>query len=577
MSGVYTVLARKWRPRTFAEVVGQDVIVRTLTNAIRRDRVAHAYLFAGSRGTGKTTVARILARALNCEKGPTPEPCGECTSCLEILRGTSIDVMEIDGASTRGIDDVRRLREDVKLVSGGSRKKVYIVDEVHMLTPQAFNALLKTLEEPPPHVVFVLATTDPQKLPDTILSRCQRYNFARIPVADIVARLREVVETEGVTLTDGALLVLARRSGGALRDALGFLDQIIATGVSPIDEAAVVEALGLVGSDVYTDLVKAFLARDPKRALEIAWDIQRGGYDLEFFVQGVLDVLRNLLVLVSAPGADEILEVSDEERAVLHGLAKELPLGDLLRLVRIAVEVGDLIRKSDYPWIHLEVSLVEMASLDRVQDLNDLIVELRRSAVGESKASPRQSPLSAPLAPKASPPAGIAGSAASFGSGSSAGSEPSETPAGPAKRAAPSRGKPRDASASAAGTTVISAQALEEIDAESWGRVLDEVKAQKPLLWSILTQGEPGGIAGDVFRFRLDPGNGFHLEQLREPAHLDLIQQCISSVCHRPLRVELALEAGAGAAAPGNPDRRRVLEDPFVKKLLEAFDGEVVE
>lgn len=623
MSGIYQVLARKWRPREFGDVAGQDVVVRALSNAIERNRVHHAYLFSGSRGTGKTTVARILARSLNCEKGPTATPCGECDPCREILSGNSLDVLEIDGASTRGIDDVRRLREDVKLAPSRGKKKVYIVDEVHMLTQQAFNALLKTLEEPPAHVVFVLATTDPQKLPETILSRCQRFTFTRIPVANAVERLREVVTGEGAEITEGALLVLARRAGGALRDALGFLDQVIATGASPIDEAAVTRALGLVGTDVYGDLVRAFVDRDPGKALTVVSDVHRAGHDLEFFVQGLLDVLRNLLVLKSAPGATEILEVSDDERALLADLAEPLDLGDLLRLIRITVEASDQIRRSDYPWVHLEVSVVEMASLDRVADLGALVAELRTLTGGDG---PGGSPGGG-LAPGGS---GGRGSASASGSASRTGARPGTGPraSGQAPTGRPDlREVPRPASGGVAGSTGTPAEearaaaptltvaepgaSVPEADVSDpppsvspegasssatpadggarassaaadgagadaiWGHVLERVKPEKPLLWSVLSQGEPGPIENDTLYFRIDPEQDFHLEQLREPAHLDFIKQCVAAASPRPLGFDVRLEKGAGGPEPR--ERKKVLEDPFVKKLLEFLDGEIVE
>jgi len=585
VSGIYTVLARKWRPHHFTDVVGQDVIVRTLTNSIDRDRVAHAYLFAGSRGTGKTTVARILSRALNCEKGPKATPCDTCDSCNAILAGTSLDVLEIDGASTRGIDDVRQLREDVKLASIGGRKKVYIIDEVHMLTTPAFNALLKTLEEPPAHVVFVLATTDPQKVPDTILSRCQRFNFARISAADTVSRLKTVVGGEKLSISDDALMLLARRSGGALRDALGFLDQVVSAGVDEVDEKAVVDILGLVGSDVYLDLIRSAVHRDPSTALEIVWNVQRSGHDLEFFVQGLLDLLRNLLVIKSAPRMDEILEVSAEERKHLSELAAELELGDLLRLIRIMVDVGDQIRRSDYPWVHLEVAIVEMASLDSVKEIGALIEELR-GAMSTRSASP------GPAASSASPPP----SSRAKKTGSPSRSAAADSPGGSSGKTSRPRGKQAPKSESgdqpamlSAPGSVATATAPTPPPAVStpatadaapppavWDNVLEKIKDEKPLLWSILSQGELGPVDGETFVFKLDPAKGFHVEQLREPAHIELIESHIEEASGRRLRFHVRHEDGAGSAADGPPDRPKVLEDPFVKKVLELLDGEIV-
>ncbi len=587
MSGIYTVLARKWRPLTFDDVVGQDVVVRTLRNAIDRDRVAHAYLFAGSRGTGKTTVARILARALNCADGPTATPCGECDTCRDILSGTSLDVLEIDGASTRGIDDVRRLREDVKLAPSKGRKKVYIVDEVHMLTHQAFNALLKTLEEPPAHVVFVLATTDPQKLPDTILSRCQRYNFTRISVPDTVARLKHVVESEGVALDDAALLVLARRSGGALRDALGFLDQVMATGEvesagkTPIGESAVVDALGLVGSDVYTGLLRAFVEHDAAAALAIVSEAHRSGHDVEFFVQGLVDVLRDVLVIKStpatggdsAPSLGDILDRSPDDCRELTELTGPLGLGDVLRLIRIALETSDQLRSSDYPWVHLEVSIVEMASLDRVADLSELIGAIGSDPPGGGGGAQARPPRERTTTRDARARGGTRSPGKGTSSGASAGMSASADAVGLVEVLSAASEAPPPAT-SAAPTSFEDGTPLPP---ELWRSVLDRVKSEKPLLWSVLTQGEPGPVRGGALTFQVDPDNGFHVEQLREPAHLDLIRGCLSAACETDLGFRIALADGAGKHAHLPEERRKVLADPFVQKVLEFLDGEVVD
>ncbi len=261
----YTVMARKLRPQTFDKVAAQNHIVDTLRNAIVQDRVAHAYLFSGPRGTGKTTMARLLAKALNCIEGPTPDPCGKCKFCESIANGTSQDVREIDGASTGLVDDVRQLREEVGYAASKGKRKVYIIDEVHMLSPQAFNALLKTLEEPPPHVIFVFATTEPHKVLETVTSRCQRYNFRRIPAQAIVEELKKALDKEGITAEETALFQIARKAEGGMRDALSLLDQVIAFSESGITDEAVQDLLGLISRDMYFDLTQAIVDRDGAR------------------------------------------------------------------------------------------------------------------------------------------------------------------------------------------------------------------------------------------------------------------------------------------------------------------------
>jgi len=279
----YLVLARKWRPQLFEEVVGQRHITRTLQNAISQKRVAHAFLFTGARGVGKTSSARILAKALNCETGPRINPCNQCTNCQEVTRGTSMDVIEIDGASNRGIDEIRELRENVRYTPAKSRYKIYIIDEVHMLTKEAFNALLKTLEEPPPHVIFIFATTEPHKIPATILSRCQRYDFKRIPFREVIGSLKRIVEEEEIQISQRGFLAIAQESEGSLRDAESLLDQVIAYAGKNIRDEDIAEVLGLIDRKMLSDTIEAIADRDAERCMEVIEHVYHFGYDLQHF------------------------------------------------------------------------------------------------------------------------------------------------------------------------------------------------------------------------------------------------------------------------------------------------------
>jgi DNA polymerase-3 subunit gamma/tau len=292
----YQVLARRWRPQKFEDVVGQDHVVRTLQNAISSGRIAHAYLFTGVRGVGKTSIARILAKALNCEKGPTPTPDNSCSICNEITAGTSVDVLEIDGASNTGVDDVRELRENVRYMPQSSRYKIYIIDEVHMLSNAAFNALLKTLEEPPPHIIFIFATTEPQKIPATILSRCQRFDFKRIPREKILESLKQISISEGVTIEESDLRLIAREAEGSMRDALSLLDQVISFAGKMVPKGEVQKALGIIDRTWVTEMAQGIIDRDSARALEVLAKGYEHGYDLKQMLKDLIAHFRNMAI-----------------------------------------------------------------------------------------------------------------------------------------------------------------------------------------------------------------------------------------------------------------------------------------
>src|SRR5690348_595289 len=312
----YQVSARKYRPRTFDDVIGQPHVVQTLVNSITTKRIAHAYLFSGTRGVGKTTVARILAKALNCEQGPTGTPCATCVNCQEIAQGTSVDVVEIDGASNTSVDDVREIRENVKFMPFKGTYRVYIIDEVHMLSNSAFNALLKTLEEPPSHVVFIFATTEIHKIPATILSRCQHYNFRRIAKTEIIARLRHVADQDSIAIEDRSLAALARASEGSMRDGLSLLDQAVAFGGKSIVHADLEALLGAVPQELLRSLILALTSQDSAAALRTLAQLIEGGHDLRVYCADVVEYLRNLLVVSVTPQAEwpALIERSEERR-----------------------------------------------------------------------------------------------------------------------------------------------------------------------------------------------------------------------------------------------------------------------
>jgi len=373
---MYVVFARKYRPGGFADVVGQQHVTRTLQNAVRTGRVAHAYLFCGSRGVGKTTVARILAKALNCAEGPTPEPCGECDSCRRIAAGNDIDVMEIDGASNRGIDEVRELRQNVGLSPARSRFKIYYIDEVHMLTGPAFNALLKTLEEPPAHVKFIFSTTDPQRLPETVKSRCQRFDFHRIPDDAVVDFLQQVCREEELQVEEGGLVAIARAARGSMRDALGTLDQLATFG----DEVTlddVLAVLGAVSGRVLTELVDALAAEDTAGALNSLNEVLSGGTAIEDFARQFSEYLRDLLV-ASYSGVDSpLLAGPAADMETLARQTEAFSSEQLLYMIQLLREASLRARRETTGRLALELAVIKMSRLSELVPVQEALRQLR--------------------------------------------------------------------------------------------------------------------------------------------------------------------------------------------------------
>jgi len=399
----YLVLARKYRPKVFADVVGQDHVIRPLVNALKSGRTAHAYLFAGARGVGKTTVARLLAMALNCRAEDFQPPCGRCDSCVEIREGHAVDVFEIDGASNRGINEIRELKETVRYFPSKGRFKVYIIDEVHMLTKEAFNALLKTLEEPPAHVVFIFATTEAHKVLPTILSRCQRYDFKRIGLKDIVARLEEIAQKENIRVSPFALRLMARESEGSLRDALSLFDQVIAyTGLDVADEA-VAEALGLIDQTLIAQLARAILTRDASQALDLVDQAYNFGYDAKDFALQMLEYFRALVVAKVAGEPEKILDVLDEELVELKQTAAESDLETLHFHFNAWLDLQERLHRTSQPRLVLEAQVVRLAQVEPLVPLAELAARLetlldslrhdKAAAPGGSRSSSAPAPV----------------------------------------------------------------------------------------------------------------------------------------------------------------------------------------
>lgn len=381
----YIVMARKWRPHSFKDLVGQDHVVKTLENALKNDRVHHAFLFTGTRGVGKTTSARILAKTLNCENLKDLNPCEVCSACKSVSGGNSLDVLEIDGASHTGVDDVRSILEQVVYAPMYGKYRIIVIDEVHMLSTSAFNALLKTLEEPPPHAVFIFATTESHKVPQTILSRVQRFDFRRIHPKDVSERMKFICGEEKIKYDDEALALLSEKADGSMRDALTYFDQVLAFCGNTIAVSDVREILGIPAEELYQEVFEAIREHDTARCFMVVDDVLGRGIEVENFCDGLVTYMRDLLACRSTKLSGERLGMTEERRTFLSKLAEPFGPGDLLRLSKVLTEMRAALRGSPQPRITLEVTLARMAWLDRASSVRDLLKQVSHIAEASAK------------------------------------------------------------------------------------------------------------------------------------------------------------------------------------------------
>jgi DNA polymerase-3 subunit gamma/tau len=568
----YQVLARKWRPQTFEAVVGQDAITRTLRNALASGRIAHAYLFAGPRGIGKTTTARLLARSLLCAERSGPEPCGKCAVCVEGQAGTLVDVLEIDGASNRGIEEIRTLRENVKYAPARGRYKVYIIDEVHQLTEAAFNALLKTLEEPPPHIVFVLATTDPREIPATVLSRVQRFDFRPIAPDALRATLEHILGEEKIPFEPSALPVIVRAAEGSLRDALSLLDTAIAYGDGRLEAETTAKLLGASAPEAVRAFATAVVGHDTPAALEAIDRAASDGEDLLAFTRDVIELLRLTLVLKAAPNAKPA-DLTHTEGNELRKLGEGTSLDEILYVLRAFLEADALLRESPHPRVELEIATVRATRRPVPQALDDVLRrvdeaqrEMRQQSLVRPAAPSTQSqasllPSVEPAAPRAEPRRPVAPAAVGVPAAPVAAPPASRpAPAAPAQMSAPPAATPSPFPASpapvAADTELTTA----------WERVVDEVMKKKPTLGAVLTQARPSGLKDRELTIVL-VGNHFHRDMLADVANRELLVQAVRRCVAGAERINV-VSGGETAGAIG--------AHPAVQAALAEFQGEVV-
>ena len=408
---MYQVIARKYRPQSFDDVLNQEHIKTTLRNAIAQNRIAHGYIFSGQRGTGKTTTARIMARCLNCEKGPTDQPCGVCASCLEIAAGGSVDVIEIDAASNRGINEMRELRENVRYQPARDRYKIFIVDEAHQITNEAFNALLKTIEEPPPWAVFILCTTESHKIPATIASRCQHFSFRSVDFHDLIERMREICAEEGIEADDEALSVIAQAGEGSVRDSLSALDQAIACCGNKLEAAQVRALLGAFSLDTMAQVTTALANQDGGAVLALVDELERNGGSPQHFSRELSRYLRNLLVTKIASANSRLVTASPSERAEMTRIASAFSEEDLTRYLQLSLDLFRDLQFSLQPRFHLEIGLLKMVQAGKLVAIEDALASIGGTSAARPPA-PKPQPAAAPSPIRAAPPVPVPAAAA---------------------------------------------------------------------------------------------------------------------------------------------------------------------
>ena len=534
----YLVLARRWRPQTFDEVVGQEPVTQTLKNALRQGRVAHAFLFAGPRGVGKTTTARILAKALNCDKGPTPEPCNQCLNCQEITRGAAVDCVEIDAASHTGVEHVRDLQEGLIYQPVRGRYKIYIVDEVHMLSLSAFNALLKTLEEPPPKVVFILATTEPHKVPPTIHSRCQRHDFRRIGPALLVERLRAIAVAEGVEITPEGLAGVARAADGSLRDAQSILDQVIAYAGERVTAESVATVLGVTAPEVVRAMAEACLAGEAGRALELVGELAARGEDLRAFLLDLLEHFRSLLVVKLTPSAGKVLGLSSEAVRDLEDRGRHLEIPHLELVLRFLIEADGAMRRASHPRYVVEMALVRMAEARGLQSLEALVkrLEALEGCLGAAADLP------APQPELFTREEGV--------------DLPSPPPVAPL-------------------ATHVPPPPVTGLE-DRWQEVQRRIGVERRSLAVLLAEAEVA-LEGETLTLTFANGNHFSRSTLEEPEVRNLVASTICAVFGQRLQVKYQFLAVEAERPNRQSTRMPPRNHPLVRETLEMFGGRILE
>jgi DNA polymerase III subunit gamma/tau len=549
----YIVFARKWRPQIFDEIVGQQHITTTLQNAIKQDRVAHAYLFCGPRGIGKTTAARIFAKALNCEKGPRPNPCNKCVSCKEITASRSIDVIEIDGASNRGIDEIRNLRENTKFSPQAGKFKIYIIDEVHMLTPDAFNALLKTLEEPPAHVKFIFATTVAHKVIPTVLSRCQRFNFRRISSQDIIKKLRKISEKEKITIEEPALFSIVRQASGSMRDAESLMDQLATYCKNKITAEDANKILGLIEQDRLYQFVQYIIDRDAGSAIRLINQIADEGADTGQFIVSLIEYFRNAMLIKEGKNLFPIIDLTEDEINRISGQVQSLTREDVLYLLYNMINTSNSMQMSSMPKIALELMAVKLSKRESITSLNEIIARL--NSIEKSKNTGTKN-------------------------------DP-EIISDKGEYVVENEPRPDLSEPDISSPDIESRPELYRIR-EALQQVIKNIRREKIYIASCLEEGRLIDFKNNTITFLFSRKNTFHKESLEKPQNKELIESNFSKVLSARIKIDFILNQneedaetvsgnnGVKNIKPSLNPLKKALSDPIIKTALDIFDGNIM-
>ncbi|OGQ94022.1 MAG: DNA polymerase III, subunit gamma and tau [Deltaproteobacteria bacterium RIFOXYD12_FULL_57_12] len=582
----YLVLARKWRPQTFEEVVGQQPVVRTLQNAIERGRVPHAILFSGVRGVGKTTLARIMAKAMNCRTGPTRIPCNQCDACLEITAGSAIDLHEIDGASNRGIQEIRELKENLRFFPTRDRHKIFIIDEVHMLTTEAFNALLKTLEEPPAHVLFMFATTELHKIPITILSRCQRYELKRVAFAELAGFFRRIIMAEGVVIAEPALDLIVREAGGSVRDGLSLLDQLFSYGGQEVSEDDVRQVLGLVDSQIIGSMAEALLAGDLAGSLQLLDTVCSFGIDLKRLANDLLARFRALLVCKVSNQPEKLLEMADQELAGLREIAAAHGVETLFQYFQMLLKGIDEMQYSTQPRLMLEMVFMRAAQAGSVVPMAAILEKLDSLLAGDGGVPALAATASDPATPRAALGAAVvvAKQSAPGETSAPAVSQDALLSESRAEKVAPT--PPVETPPPAVQTTesrpVDTDKPVSQKEVRRhWDEFIDYVMARRK--WMGLVLRLAAGIREQENEVVVKFDDLSECKRLQDPEHMKALTEFFLDFFQKERRLTIMVQGRETAGhAPGQEnqtpreERRALANEPLVQTATEVFGGQVV-